>query len=96
MLGLHGCTPLLDPEVPHALIFDIGGGSTEVTWLTVEAGNGGTRPHRAVAPRLQDSCSIPIGVVTLAEHYGGHEVSGETYAAMVRQVAERLGRGRRA
>lgn len=90
LLGLHGCTPLLNPEIPHALIFDIGGGSTEVTWLTVEAGDGGTRHNPVVAPRLQDCCSIPIGVVTLAEHYGGHEISDETYSAMVAEVAERL------
>ena len=30
--------------------------------------------------------SIPLGVVTLAEHFGGRVVSDETYAAMVRDV----------
>ena len=40
-LGLYGCTPLLAPDRPYAIVFDIGGGSTEVTWLRVRrAGNG--------------------------------------------------------
>ncbi len=37
-LALLGCAPLLDPEVPHALIFDIGGGSTEICWFEADAG----------------------------------------------------------
>ena len=36
-LALHGCAPLLSPKRPHALIFDIGGGSTEVSWIEVAA-----------------------------------------------------------
>jgi exopolyphosphatase/guanosine-5'-triphosphate,3'-diphosphate pyrophosphatase len=30
---------------------------------------------------------LPVGVVTLAERYGGHEVSAETYEAMIEEVA---------
>ena len=36
-LALAGCTPLLEPRLPHALVFDIGGGSTEILWLVVLA-----------------------------------------------------------
>ena len=32
--------------------------------------------------------SIPLGVVTLAEHFGGRDVSAESYAQMVREVAQ--------
>ena len=32
-LSLAGCAPLIDPAVDHALVFDIGGGSTELMWL---------------------------------------------------------------
>src|SRR6476660_9626171 len=34
-LALKGCAALLDPAVPYALIFDIGGGSTEVLFVSV-------------------------------------------------------------
>jgi exopolyphosphatase/guanosine-5'-triphosphate,3'-diphosphate pyrophosphatase len=34
--------------------------------------------------------SLPLGVVTLAEHHGGHAVTRETYAAMVAEVARAL------
>jgi exopolyphosphatase/guanosine-5'-triphosphate,3'-diphosphate pyrophosphatase len=32
--------------------------------------------------------SIPLGVVTLAEHFGGRDVTAESYAQMVREVAQ--------
>ena len=32
--------------------------------------------------------SIPLGVVTLAEHFGGGDVTAESYAQMVREVAQ--------
>jgi len=107
-LGLYGCTPLLDPAVPNALIFDIGGGSTEVSWLAqdgpgpgqtaapcAQAGplpcaQAGPLPGARGAPALVDWCSLPLGVVTLAEHYGGLEVTRDTYAAMVAEVAAAL------
>ncbi len=34
-LGIVGCAPLLSPTAPRGLIFDIGGGSPEVTWIDV-------------------------------------------------------------
>ena len=32
-LVVAGCAPLLHPRIPYALVFDIGGGSTEIVWL---------------------------------------------------------------
>lgn len=59
-LGFMGCAPLMNPRRPYALVFDIGGGSTEISWLQIKGG------HR---PRALDSLSLPMGVVTLAERY---------------------------
>ena len=87
-LGLYGCTPLLDPAVPNALIFDIGGGSTEVSWLRL--GKSGQGPGATPAATLAGWCSLPLGVVTLAEHYGGVEVTRAGYDAMVAEVAAAL------
>ena len=45
-LVVAGCAPLLDPRVPFALVFDIGGGSTELVWLQLGAD--------AAAPQILD------------------------------------------
>jgi len=79
-LALAGCRPLLDPAVPGALVFDIGGGSTEIAWQWT-----GPEGGRAVA-----AVSMPIGVVTLAEHYGGDRFTAADYEGMVEEVAVRL------
>ncbi len=78
-LVVAGCAPLLDPAVPRALVFDIGGGSTEIAWLSL--GEGGRE-----APRLLGFVSVPQGVVTLADRYGGRAVTPEIYAAMVEEM----------
>lgn len=63
-LALAGCENLLDPQVPFCLLVDVGGGSTEVSWVKVLA-----RPDRmdGVASELLDMMSMPWGVVTLTE-----------------------------
>lgn len=89
-LALYGCAPLLDPDVSNALVFDIGGGSTEVSWLAVQ-GNGGDGPFGwAERARLMAWHSMPVGVVGLAERYGGGETTEETYERMVRDSADAL------
>lgn len=61
-LALAGCAALLDRRLSDALVFDIGGGSTELMWVRVERG----RP-----PRIEAFTSLPIGVVSLAEQRAG-------------------------
>jgi exopolyphosphatase/guanosine-5'-triphosphate,3'-diphosphate pyrophosphatase len=83
-LAVTGCLPLVDPQASGAILFDIGGGSTELVRLQ--------RPHdepRGV-PRMAGWASIPLGVVTLAERFGGKTVSRQSYAAMVEEVARHL------
>ncbi len=81
-LAIHGCAPLIDPCRADALVFDIGGGSTEVSWLGIDPGDG--------ALHLKDWRSIPYGVVSLAERYGGREVTRETFARMTDEVSRAL------
>jgi len=80
-LAVGGCAPLLDPEHAAALVFDIGGGSTELMWVHHEG-----KPK----PEILDWTSLPCGVVTLAETYGGESVSQDLYAEMVADVSARL------
>src|SRR5438132_1077060 len=81
-LAVIGCSPLLDPKGRGAILFDIGGGSTELVRIERD-------PEEVnAAPRIKAWMSIPLGVVTLAEHFGGRDVTLESYATMVREVAQ--------
>lgn len=77
-LAVAGCGVLLDAEAPAGLIFDIGGGSTEVSWVRPRAENGRARP-----PEMLAWTSMPLGVVNLSERYGGREMSRESYVALI-------------
>ena len=46
-LVVSGCAPLLHPRIPYAIVFDIGGGSTEIVWVRLRAR--GARPAPAPA-----------------------------------------------
>jgi exopolyphosphatase/guanosine-5'-triphosphate,3'-diphosphate pyrophosphatase len=83
-LAATGCTPLVDPSSNGVILFDIGGGSSELVRLgrTVRAGAG--PPH----PEVEAWVSLPMGVVTLAERHGGVTVSRESFEAMIAEVAE--------
>ena len=80
-LALEGCASLLDFDNRHALVFDIGGGSTELIWLDLE--------NRARPERLAWT-SLDCGVVTLAERFGSGRIEPEVYAAMLGHVREML------
>ncbi len=62
-LSVAGCSALLDPEAEAALVVDVGGGSTELSWIDLARSRRDGRPH-AVA-----WLSVPLGVVTLAERF---------------------------
>lgn len=82
-LAVAGCAPLLDKTCTSALVFDIGGGSTELIWVRMD-GRHGTRPA------IADWISLPCGVVTLAERHGGVDVPEDVYARMVGEVRGQL------
>jgi len=88
-LVVTGCAPLLHPRLPYALVFDIGGGSTEIVWLRQPPGRHGPRGLRA-APEILGSVSLPFGVVTFTERFGGIEVSPAIYRAMVAEAEAAL------
>ncbi|CAL76948.1 putative exopolyphosphatase [Bradyrhizobium sp. ORS 278] len=84
-LAVKGCAPLLDPGGRGAILFDIGGGSSELVRIERDPAD------RHAEPRIKAWMSIPLGVVTLAERFGGRDVTPEIYAAMVEAVAEHVG-----
>ena len=82
-LVVGGCAPLLDPRLPYAIVFDIGGGSTEIVWLHLSGG----RERRR---QILGSVSLPFGVVTLTDRFGGEDVTPSVYRAMIAEVEAAL------
>ncbi len=83
-LAVIGCSPLLDPKGRGAILFDIGGGSTELVRIERDP------DQQHAVPRIKAWMSIPLGVVTLAEHFGGKNVTPQCYAAMVDEVGRHV------
>ena len=72
-LAAVGAEPLVDREAETALVFDIGGGSTEVLWM------------RRAGARFETVAwtSLAAGVVTISERFGGGvDVTPQSFAAM--------------
>ncbi len=69
-LALRSCSPLFDPRIPGSMVFDIGGGSTEIV----------CRPDREAPIRV---LSLPLGVVNLSERYGVDRIAPADYGRMV-------------
>nr|WP_246708104.1 Ppx/GppA phosphatase family protein [Bartonella sp. HY038] len=84
-LAVSGCGTLVEPETEAIVLFDIGGGSSEIALIDVS--------HRR-SPRLADHIiawtSLPVGVVTLAELFGGETVTANDFNAMKKHVTDLL------
>ena len=80
-LALLGCQSLLTDGLPYALVFDIGGGSTELTWA---------RRNKVNGFDIIDVLSLPFGVVTLAEECGQAEIDCRAYDKMVADICSHL------
>ncbi len=93
-LAVSGCASLIDYRTDYVLVFDIGGGSSEIIWLDFKGGRGSGQAafveRLEARSRIAAWTSLPVGVVTLAEHYGGHHVTAESFEAMVGHVTELL------
>lgn len=92
-LAVSGCASLIDYRADYVLVFDIGGGSSELIWLDLTKGaNGGTNPdggrRPGAKPHIRAWTSLPVGVVTLAEKFGGHHVTSESFEQMVAYVSD--------
>ncbi len=84
-LALESCAPLLRDAGRRAVLFDIGGGSTELAWIRLAPNAGG-----AERPQLIGYVSLPVGVVSLVERYGDRGLDPAVFNAMVEDVESRL------
>jgi exopolyphosphatase / guanosine-5'-triphosphate,3'-diphosphate pyrophosphatase len=80
-LALESCAPLLAGWGRRALLFDIGGGSTELAWVRIDPSG---------RPELIGYASLPVGVVTLAERFGQAGFDPDGFEMMVDDVVGRL------
>ena len=80
-MALAGCAPLLDGDHSRAIVFDIGGGSTELLWVDL------IPDDKTVTTHIRDVISLPHGVVSLTERYRRDQgVAG--FAHMVAEIRE--------
>lgn len=84
-LAVSGCGPLVERGTEGVVLFDIGGGSSEIALIDLS---------RQRTPRLANHIvswtSLPLGVVSLAERFGGRHVTPAVFEAMVAEVARLL------
>ena len=88
-LAITGCSGLLEPKVPYAVLFDIGGGSTEIVWLKLQAKTK-RRPGYPVPFKILDSMSIPFGVVVCSERLEKADQTIEVAHKIRSQVREHV------
>ena len=84
-LAVSGCSSLVGREARSVVLFDIGGGSSEIAVIRI-------RDNRSsrLANHITHWTSLPVGVVTLSERHGGQDVTPDVFAAMVTEVETML------
>lgn len=76
-LSVVGCLPLLNRNIKRVLVFDIGGGSTQISLARV------TDFGKTF---IEGFVSLPYGVVTVSEAFAGHEMSRLEYSTVVERT----------
>jgi len=93
-LAAAGCASLADEAAESVVLFDIGGGSSEIVWLGRPGHDGvksAAQPDELLQrDRVRFWVSLKLGVVSLAEKFGGTHVSDTTFEAMVEHVSGQL------
>lgn len=76
-LAVVGCMPLLSRTIKRALVFDIGGGSTEISLARItESGK----------TFIEGFVSLPYGVVTISEAFPAREMTKLAYDTIVERT----------
>jgi exopolyphosphatase/guanosine-5'-triphosphate,3'-diphosphate pyrophosphatase len=87
-LAVTGCADLIEGTAAGALMFDIGGGSSELAWLDFRGGR--PKSQGRMSASIRSWQSLPVGVVSIAERFGGVDVTRDVFEAMVGYVSEHL------
>lgn len=76
-LAVVGCIPLLNRSIKRALVFDIGGGSTEISLARV------TNSGKSF---IEGFVSLPYGVVTISEAFPSQEMTNLAYNTIIERT----------
>ncbi len=93
-LSVMGCLNLVDVSKDVALVVDIGGGSTELSWVDVRRLRDNRMELKVHRPPISAWASLPVGVVTLSEQVDKILEPAVRYEIMkdkVRQAVEESG-----
>lgn len=87
--ALLGCSEILNWKKPYTLIFDIGGGSTEIMWVKL---NLSSKVNYLLTPfyEVLDSISLPYGVVTVNDNLEGYASKEEIFKYVSEKVLKDL------
>ncbi len=80
-LAVVGCIPLLNRNIKRALVFDIGGGSTEISLARV-TNTGNTF--------IEGFISLPYGVVTISEAFPSQDMTNLAYNTIIERTHKLL------
>lgn len=76
-LAVVGCIPLLSRNIKRTLVFDIGGGSTEISLArTTNSGN----------TFIEGFVSLPYGVVTISEAFPSQDMTDLAYDTIIERT----------
>lgn len=89
-LSVMGVINLIDVSKDVALVVDIGGGSTELSWVDVRKLRDSKEPMRVHRPPISAWASLPVGVVTLSEQVPEHDDRESWYAEMKDRVRDAI------
>jgi len=90
-LAVMGVLNIIDTTKDVALVIDIGGGSTELSWVDVRRLRADKSKNRLHRPPISAWVSLPIGVVNLSEMYPeDHDNRAQWYAAMKAHVLDEI------
>ena len=76
-LAVVGCIPLLNRSIKRALVFDIGGGSTEISLARV------TNSGKSF---IEGFVSLPYGVVTISEAFPSQDMTNLAYNTIIERT----------
>jgi len=89
-LAVMGCLNLIDTTKDVALVIDIGGGSTELSWVDVRRLRDPQSKVRVHRPPISAWASMPIGVATLSERVPEIEDREAWYQTMKQVVRDEI------
>ena len=87
-LSVMGCLNLIDMSKDVVLVVDIGGGSTELSWVDVRKLREPGAEIKVHRPPISAWASLPVGVVTLSEQVPEHPGRAKWYEDMKDRVRQ--------